>query len=258
MGINAKPNLKEHISSTEKKQWYVNRMFAIIAPRYDFITRFLSYGMDSSWKMKLVRMLALRGDEHVLDIACGTGDITFALGRSLPRGKAVGLDITQGMLNIAEAKRSTGGIDNVSFVRGDIMKLPFPDATFDCVTGGYALRNVPDLEAALQEIGRALKPGGKIYSLDFGHPRQRLYRWLYLRYLTIVGSGLGLVLHGDPDTYRYIPESLKLYPGQRGTRDLMQQLGFQNTGFHEFMGGIMAINYATKPRHVGQASSLST
>jgi len=247
MQINAKPDLREHISSSEKKQWYVNRMFAIIAPRYDFITRFLSYGMDGSWKTKLVRMLALRGDEHVLDIACGTGDITFAVGKSLTRGKAVGLDITQGMLQIAEAKRCGGGIDNISFVRGDIMKLPFPDATFDCVTGGYALRNVPDLEAALKEICSKLKPGGRIYSLDFGHPPLRLYRWLYLKYLTVVVSGLGLVLHGDPDTYRYIPESLKLYPGQRGTRDLMEKLGFEDTGFHEFGGGIMAINYATKP-----------
>src|SRR5215813_15273193 len=170
MGINAKPDLKKHISSTEKKQWYVNRMFAIIAPRYDFITRFLSYGMDGSWKSKLVKMLALRGDEIVLDIACGTGDITFALGKSLPRGHVFGLDITQGMLDIAEAKRRDARIQNVSFLRGDIMSLPFSDAAFDCVTGGYALRNVPDLKSALQEIARTLKPGGKIYSLDFGHP----------------------------------------------------------------------------------------
>jgi demethylmenaquinone methyltransferase/2-methoxy-6-polyprenyl-1,4-benzoquinol methylase len=247
MQISAKPDLKEHISSTEKKQWYVNRMFAIIAPRYDFITRFLSYGMDGSWKTKLVSMLALRGHETVLDIACGTGDITFALGRSLSRGRALGLDITQGMLDIADEKRRVAEIDSVSFLRGDIMKLPFPDASFDCVTGGYALRNVPDLAGALKEISRTLKPGGRIYSLDFGHPPLRLYRWLYLRYLTVVGSGLGLVLHGDPDTYRYIPESLKLYPGQRGTRDLMRNLGFVETGFHEFMGGIMAINYGTKP-----------
>jgi len=249
-----KPDLKQHISSTEKKQWYVNRMFAIIAPRYDFITRFLSYGMDGSWKTTLISMLGLRGGERVLDIACGTGDITFALGRSLPQGLALGLDITEGMLDIAEAKRSAAGVENVRFLRGDIMKIPFPDSYFDCVTGGYALRNVPDLKGALEEIGRILKPGGKIFSLDFGHPPLRPYRWLYLRYLTVVGSGLGLVLHGDPDTYRYIPESLKLYPGQRGTRDLMQQLGFTDAGFREFMGGIMAINYGSKPKDAGRSS----
>src|SRR5215469_5320547 len=111
MQVNGKPDLKEHISSTDKKQWYVNRMFAIIAPRYDFITRFLSYGMDASWKTRLIGMLGLRGDERVLDIACGTGDITFALGKSLPRGNAVGLDITHGMLDIAEAKRRDSQVD---------------------------------------------------------------------------------------------------------------------------------------------------
>jgi demethylmenaquinone methyltransferase/2-methoxy-6-polyprenyl-1,4-benzoquinol methylase len=92
-----------------------------------------------------------------------------------------------------------------------------------------------------------LKPGGRFCSLDFGHPPNRAYRWLYLNYLIVVGSAVGLALHGDPDTYRYIPESLKLYPGQVGVRDLMRKAGFTNAGFQEFGGGIMAINYGMKP-----------
>src|SRR5215467_15550044 len=101
----AKPSLREHISNSEKKQAYANRLFETIATRYDFITGFLSYGMDRAWKRKLVDMAELSGDELVLDIACGTGDITFALARRLTTGRAVGLDITQGMLRIAERKR---------------------------------------------------------------------------------------------------------------------------------------------------------
>jgi demethylmenaquinone methyltransferase/2-methoxy-6-polyprenyl-1,4-benzoquinol methylase len=92
-----------------------------------------------------------------------------------------------------------------------------------------------------------LKPGGRFCSLDFAHPESRIYRWLYLRYLTVVGSTVGLVLHGDPDMYRYIPESLKLYPGQRGVEEMMNRLGFVETGFQEFGGGIMAINYGMRP-----------
>jgi demethylmenaquinone methyltransferase/2-methoxy-6-polyprenyl-1,4-benzoquinol methylase len=246
--MSKKPDLKEHISSKQKKQRYVTQMFETIAPRYDFITVFLSYGKDRGWKRKLIEMLNLKGDEKVLDLACGTGDITFALGECLRSGEVFGLDITQAMLAIAEGKRRARKVSNVFFHRADIMRLPFADASFDCVTCGYALRNVPDVEWALVEIKRVLKAGGRFCSLDFACPESRLYRWLYLRYLAVVGSTVGFILHGDPDIYRYISESLKLYPGQRGVREMMNRLGFVETGFHEFGGGIMAINYGTKPR----------
>ncbi len=242
-----KLDLKEHITSKEKKQRYVNRLFETIAPRYDFFTKFMSFGMDQGWKRTLVEMARLRGGESALDLACGTGDITFALASRLSTGRAAGLDVTQAMLEIAERKRRKARVENVSFHRGDIMNLPFADRTFDCVTGGYALRNVPDVSGALGEIFRVLKPGGRFLSLDFGHPSNARYRWLYLNYLIVVGSAAGLAMHGDADTYRYIPESLKRYPGQRGVRELMDRAGFDDTGFREFGEGIMAINYGTKP-----------
>jgi demethylmenaquinone methyltransferase/2-methoxy-6-polyprenyl-1,4-benzoquinol methylase len=248
MAASKKLNLIEHISSKEKKQGYVNQMFEIIAPKYDFITVFLSYGMDHSWKRKLVSMAELTGTERVLDLACGTGDITFMMAKELSRGEAVGLDITQGMLVIAEQKRREMNASNVVFNRADIMQLPYPDQAFDRVTGGYALRNVPDVAGALAEIHRVLKPGGRFFSLDFGHPPNGLYRWAYLNYLIAVGSITGILLHGDADTYRYIPESLKRYPGQRGITEMMTKAGFVDCGFIDFMGGIMAINYGTKPR----------
>jgi demethylmenaquinone methyltransferase/2-methoxy-6-polyprenyl-1,4-benzoquinol methylase len=245
--MSKKPDLKENISSKQKKQAYVNQMFATIAPRYDLFTVFFSFGMDRGWKRKLIEKLHLTGHEHVLDLACGTGDITFALGEHLPPGRVVGLDITRGMLEIAESKRRAKNINNVFFDCADIMRLPFPDASFDCVTCGYALRNVPDVELALTEIRRVLKDGGRFHSLDFGHPLNRVYRWFYLRYLAVAGAAVGWALHGDPDTYRYIAESLKLYPGQRGVQEIMNSLGFVGTGFQEFGGGIMAINYGIKP-----------
>jgi demethylmenaquinone methyltransferase/2-methoxy-6-polyprenyl-1,4-benzoquinol methylase len=243
-----KLDLIEHVSAREKKQRYVNRLFETIAPRYDSFTRFMSFGMDQGWKRTLVEMGRLSAGETALDLACGTGDITFALASRLSTGNAVGLDITQGMLAIAESKRRESGVENVSFHRGDIMRLPFPEQVFDCVTGGYALRNVPDITGALAEILRVLKPGGRFLSLDFGHPRNRAYHWLYLNYLIVVGSAAGLAMHGDADTYRYIPESLKRYPGQRGVRQMMDRAGFADTGLREFGGGIMAINYGAKRR----------
>ncbi|MFL6278218.1 MAG: ubiquinone/menaquinone biosynthesis methyltransferase [Blastocatellia bacterium] len=247
-----KLDLKEHIASKEKKQHYVNRLFETIAARYDFFTAFMSYGMDRGWKREMIRMLKLEGSEATLDIACGTGDITFMTAAQLTTGRAVGLDITQAMLRIAERKRRERDIANLCFHRGDIMHLPFADQTFDCVTGGYALRNVPDVAGALLEIKRVLKPGGRLLSLDFGHPSNRLYRRAYLRYLSVVGSLVGLAMHGNADTYRYIPETLKLYPGQRGVCQMMQEAGFVDTGFREFGGGIMAINYGTRPSQLVQ------
>jgi len=246
MPRSAKLSLIEHVSSKEKKQRYVNRLFETIADRYDFFTALMSYGMDRGWKRTLLEMAALSGSERVLDIACGTGDITFEAGRRLNNGCAIGLDITQSMLAIAQRKKQKKH-ENVVFHRADIMRLPFSDETFDCVTGGYALRNVPDIPGALEEIKRVLKSGGRVLALDFGHPSNRIYRWAYLKYLIIVGSALGIIMHRDADTYRYIPETLRRYPGQGGVAQLMIQAGFENTGFKEFGGGIMAINYGSKP-----------
>lgn len=242
----SKLNLKEHITSKQKKQFYVNQMFAKIAPGYDAFTVVFSFGMDRGWKRQLVRMLKLRGDERILDLACGTGDITFMLAERLPNGSAVGSDILQDMIDIANRKLADRRTPNASFQQADIMSLPFPDASFDHVTCGYALRNVPDVEGALREIHRVLKPGGTFHSLDFGHPPNPVYRWLYINYLIVTGSIAGILLHGDADVYRYIPESLKLYPGQREVSRLMSKLGFSQTGFVDFGGGIMAINYGTR------------
>jgi ubiquinone/menaquinone biosynthesis methyltransferase len=247
MHMPKKLNLIEHISSKKKKQLYVTQLFETIASRYDLFTAFFSYGIDRGWKRQLIEMLNLRGGEKALDIACGTGDIALALGEQLHSGNVTGLDIAQAMIEIAESKRRAKNLTNVSFHRADIMSLPLTDDSFDRVACGYALRNVPDLELALSEIKRVLKPGGRFYSLDFAHPQNRLYRWLYLHYLVIAGSIVGYILHGDPDTYRYIAESLKLYPGQIGVQEMMNRLGFVETGFHEFGGGITAINYGAKP-----------
>jgi demethylmenaquinone methyltransferase/2-methoxy-6-polyprenyl-1,4-benzoquinol methylase len=246
MGETRKLSLEEYVASPEKKQRYVNKLFDTIAGRYDFFTAAMSYGMDRGWKRRLIEMADFCGTELVLDLACGTGDITFAAGHRLNTGWAIGLDITRGMLQIAEHKRRQNAGARVSFHQADIMSLPFESETFERVTGGYALRNVPDIPGALREIFRVLKPGGRFLSLDFGHPPNRLYRHAYLWYLTAVGSAAGLAMHGDADTYRYIPESLKLYPGQRGVQNLMNDAGFVDTGFRQFGGGIMAINYGTR------------
>jgi demethylmenaquinone methyltransferase/2-methoxy-6-polyprenyl-1,4-benzoquinol methylase len=180
---------------------------------------------------------------RVLDLACGTGDIAFAMAA---RGcRVTGLDITPRMLQLAREKPNRSA-HRVAFVAGDMMALPFPDASFTIVTTGYGLRNVPELAAALGEIERVLVPGGMLLSLDFDRPANRVVRAVYLAYLTIVGSMLGAILHGDPDTYRYIPESIERYPGARGVSALIRQSGFSSCIHSRVLGGLLAIHSAVK------------
>ena len=241
-----RPRLRDAIASPSGKQPYVNRLFARIADRYDLITVLLSYGLDRRWKRRLVRMAAVLAGDRAIDLACGTGDLTYAIAIAGAE-RATGLDITAPMLAIARAKQRAPQVPRVTFVRGDMMALPYRDASATLVTAGYGLRNVPDTAGALREVFRVLAPGGRFFSLDFGHPRRPLFDRLYLTYLTIVGSTLGLVLHGDPDTYRYIPASLALYPPQPEIAALMTRIGFIDTGWQNLIGGMMAIHYWRKP-----------
>jgi ubiquinone/menaquinone biosynthesis methyltransferase len=228
----------------------VRRIFATIADRYDLITVVLSYGRDRKWKDRLMALAAINGEDRVLDLACGTGDILY---RAAERARlAVGLDVTFRMLQLAATKRSllpprAGGAKvNAALVTGDMLALPFPAAHFTVVTTGYGLRNVPDLEKAIDEIARVLVPGGRLLSLDFNRPAQPVLRAAYLTYLTIVGSALGFVLHRDPDTYRYIPESIRNYPGAEGVARLLEKRGFEQVRVVPLLGGLMAIHVARR------------
>ncbi|MEO8076147.1 MAG: ubiquinone/menaquinone biosynthesis methyltransferase [Acidobacteriota bacterium] len=238
---NPAPRLRDALASPETKRRYVRRLFSTIADRYDLITAVLSYGQDRRWKQRLTELAAAGPATQALDLACGTGDIAFSLAR---RGaRVVGLDITHRMVQIARGKR---GVPAVDFVTGDMMALPFGDATFDLVTTGYGIRNVPGIGQALAEMHRVLKPGGVLLSLDFNRPVNPAVRAVYLAYLTVVGSALGFVLHRDPDTYRYIPESIRRYPGAIQVNALILQHGFRESEYRPVLFGLMAIHHARK------------
>jgi ubiquinone/menaquinone biosynthesis methyltransferase len=239
-------DLRTEISSPEGKRRYVRRLFATIADRYDFITRLLSYGQDRRWKRRLVRLARITPADRVLDLACGTGDILFEAARYGP-GRAVGLDVTHRMVVLAaDRSRADRDAPPVTWIAGDMMELPFPAAGFDVVTTGYGLRNVPDLPQALREIHRVLAPGGRLLSLDFNRPSNAVVRGVYHAYLTAVGSALGLALHGDPDTYRYIPESIRNYPGAATVARMLELEGFRDARVVPVLFGLMAIHVARK------------
>ncbi len=257
--------LRSTISTPEGKRRYVRRLFATIADRYDFITGFLSYGQDRRWKQRLIALAAVTADDRVLDLACGTGDLLFAA--AADARAAVGLDLTHRMLQLARSRhprtprRAERAKEMLSdqagplpeyqrqspwLVTGDMLVLPFGDSCFDVVTTGYGLRNVPDLASAIHEIHRVLAPGGRFLSLDFNKPANPFVRSAYLAYLSVVGSAVGLALHWDPNTYRYIPESIRQYPGATGVARLLEAAGFTEVRVVPLLGGLMAIHVARK------------
>ena len=201
--------------SPDSKSRYVRRLFSTIADRYDLITVLLSYGNDQRWKRRLVSMARDSPGISALDLACGTGDIAYALHDAGAR--TVGLDITPRMVELARAKRSSA---LPAFLVGDMMALPFGNSTFDVVTTGYGL--------------------------DFDRPQNAFVRGISLSYLTVVGSIVGLALHGDPDTYRYIPESIRRYPGSAGVCRIAKTQGFSACDAVGVLGGLMAIHRAVK------------
>ena len=244
-------SLNAAFDSPESKRRYVRALFATIADRYDLITAVLSYGQDSRWKAKLAALANVRPGERALDLAAGTGDIAFAIAA---RGaNTFGLDITHRMLQLASSKsdlrRGGGGqAPAAKFITGDMTSLPFRSASFDLVTTGYGLRNVPDLNAAIDEIARVLRPGGRLLSLDFNRPENAIVRAVYLAYLTAVGSTLGWVLHRDPDTYRYIPASIRRYPGAQGVAARLAAGGFDQVTVIPLLFGLMSLHLAERSR----------
>ncbi len=233
--------LAEAFVTPAAKHRYTRRLFRTIADQYDLITRLLSFGRDQRWKTRLVERSHVRPGARALDVACGTGDIAFALAE---RGaNVVGLDFTPRMIELARAKPRGS---QLAWILGDMASLPVSGDVFDVVTTGYGLRNVPDLPGALTEIHRVLKPGGRLCSLDFDRPDAPLVRRVYLTYLHVVGSVLGLALHRDADTYRYIPASIRRYPGARGVAALMRDAGFDQVEIVPVLGGLMAMHVARK------------
>jgi demethylmenaquinone methyltransferase/2-methoxy-6-polyprenyl-1,4-benzoquinol methylase len=233
----------------------VRKLFATIARRYDLLNDVMTLGFHRHWKHRLVE---LAGQPHdVLDLCCGTGDIALRF-----TGRVVGVDFTEEMLRVAKTRNSGTGVPPVRkteqpdsrarrpchllWLRADALRLPFPDSAFDVVAVGYGLRNLADIERGLCEIYRVLRPGGKLLSLDFGKPELVWLRKAFFAHLRFHLPLMGRWSCGDADAYSYILASLEAYPAQRGIKTLMEQIGYRDCGFEEFVGGTMAINFGRK------------
>lgn len=226
------------LSSPRDKLLFNKRLFTVVAPVYSFVTSTLSFGRDSAWKRKLIHGLPAMKNPQCLDLACGTGDITFALAEKYSGGSIVGLDINEQMLALARAKSA---FSSIRFVRRDMSHTGFENGRFDLITGGYALRNAPSIPDTLKEIFRLLKPGGYCALLDFSKSPRPWLQAVGISLLMVWGGLWGLILHGNPDIYTYIAKSLQYFPDRAALKGLLAETGFNNISSHLLFFGLLEI-----------------
>jgi demethylmenaquinone methyltransferase/2-methoxy-6-polyprenyl-1,4-benzoquinol methylase len=206
------------------KRAFNRRLFSEVAPAYDRVTAWLSFGQDATWKKLLARSLPATVHPAILDLACGTGDITLALAARYPAGRVLGMDLNPAMLERARLRCENS---RISLRLGDMNRTGLKSGEFDFVTGGYALRNAPDLKNTLKEIYRLLKKGGRGAFLDFSKSPQPSLQAISLGLLKFWGSLWGLILHGNPDIYAYLAESLRHFPDRAQFKHLLAETGFR-------------------------------
>ena len=235
-------------SDIKEKADYVHSMFSDIAPRYDFFNDVISFGMHRAWKKFVVEQADLKLGDSALDLCTGTGDIAFKLAREVgEKGKVIGLDFVQGMLDIANKRIVKENKEkNLSFVHGDAMNLPFQDEIFDAITVAYGLRNVKDIPTAIGEMARVAKPGARVISLDLGKPTIPGYKELYYFYFYKIMPTITSVFQGKKDAYNYLPNSLDEFPAQEGLIRMMKEAGLKNVKCYEFAGGAAAVHIGIK------------
>lgn len=225
-------------NSAEDHARRVREMFAKISPRYDLLNHLLSANVDVRWRRRVVRKIApaLAPDAQVLDVGCGTGDLSIAIFEKTA-ARVIGLDFCRPMLDLAKQKAS-----GLALIEGDGMRLPFADATFDALTAGFVVRNLSDVEVGLREFRRVLKPRGVVAILEFSQPTvpgvRQFVRFYYSRLLPAIGGWFS----GSRSAYEYLPNSIGKFPDQEKLAGMMRAAGFDEVEFENLSGGIAALH----------------
>jgi demethylmenaquinone methyltransferase/2-methoxy-6-polyprenyl-1,4-benzoquinol methylase len=232
-------------------------MFSRIARRYDLMNRVMTFGMDLRWRRVAGKKLALVDGGRLLDVATGTGDFATALKGLYPGSNVVGLDFSEGMLEVAlpKVRRSRG----IRLVQADGNRLPFPKNTFEGAVSGFALRNVPDIALFLDEMQRVVKPGRSIVILEIAWPTLRGFRRLYEAYFGWLVPRIGSWLSGDSIAYGYLPESVRQFAKPAELAGMFRKIGLHAVGTKRLGFGSIIVIWGTKPpTHVRQRRAEAT
>ncbi|MFZ4288474.1 bifunctional demethylmenaquinone methyltransferase/2-methoxy-6-polyprenyl-1,4-benzoquinol methylase UbiE [Variovorax sp. HJSM1_2] len=229
----------------QDKARHVRGVFDSVAPKYDLMNDVMSMGLHRAWKAYTVMVANLREGSQVLDIAGGTGDLAMAFAKKVgTTGRVVHTDINEAMLRTGRDRLLDAGIVLPTLVC-DAEKLPFDSASFDVVSVAFGLRNMTHKDAALAEMCRVLKPGGKLLVLEFSKvakPLEKVYDWYSFKVLPQMGK----LLAGDDASYRYLAESIRMHPSQKELKALMQANGFGHVDYHNMTGGMVALHVGIK------------
>ena len=241
-----KKTVKPYKESSLSKKEQVATMFDNIAGNYDFLNHFLSLGIDIFWRKRLVRKLLKQKPQNILDVATGTADLAIAMMKIKPFN-VVGIDISNGMLEVGRKKIKQQDLEKtIQLQQADSEDLPFKDATFDAVTVSFGARNFENLQKGLSEMARVLKPGGKIYILEFSKPTLLPFKQLYDFYFKFVLPLIGKLLSKDNAAYTYLPESVKAFPHGKELNSIIENCGYTNAKNHPLTMGIASIYTAQK------------
>jgi len=233
--------------SSDSKKEQVADMFDSISGKYDFLNRLLSGGVDIYWRKKALSMIKDRKNNLVLDIATGTGDLAIEANKILKVEKIIGVDISEGMLNVGKEKiKKLGLTDKIELQMGDSEKLLFGDNTFDTVIVSFGVRNFENLLKGLTDMCRVLKPGGTCLVVEFSKPASFPFKQFYWFYSTKILPIIGKLVSKDSSAYSYLPESVKAFPDGKAFLDVFEQAGFKETSVKTLTFGICSIYLGKK------------
>ncbi len=233
-------------SELSKKQ-QVAVMFDKIAFRYDFLNRFLSAGIDVSWRKKAIKQLKALQPGYILDVATGTGDVAILAEKMLHPIKIIGIDISEGMLNIGRKKIEKSGLQNkIELIHGDSETMNFSNNSFDAITVAFGVRNFQNLEKGLSEMLRVLKPGGKLVVLEFSRPKQFLFKTIYNLYMKTIAPGFGKLIAKNKDAYQYLNDSVQRFPEGTDFIEILNKTGYKLTNYKTLTLGICSVYWGSK------------
>ncbi|PLT28330.1 demethylmenaquinone methyltransferase [Peribacillus deserti] len=231
----------------ESKEQRVHHVFEKIYKNYDQMNSVISFQQHKKWRNTTMKQMGVKPGDTALDLCCGTADWTIALAQAAgPKGRVIGLDFSKNMLKVGREKVQSLNLKQVELIHGNAMDLPFEDNSFDYVTIGFGLRNVPDYMTVLTEMHRVLKPGGMAVCLETSQPTLPVFKQAYFFYFKYLMPLFGKLFAKSYEEYSWLQESARDFPGMKELADMFRRAGFSNVGFKPHTGGVAATHMGIK------------